>query len=1339
MLRAFFVGTGFVLIYLVLSHVPTVFGQADAKPDLTIESIVVNPPNPGAGQQADILVTVKNIGNAAATGFRVHLYVAPTDEPPTVNTPSTSTTFFGTGLGIGKTTEWKRTNHTFTAANQKIYAWVDRDNQVVESNENNNLYPNASSNSDRDSYEDDDNCAAAKPITSDGIAQQHNLFREPDADEDWVSFVAVGGVTYHAIAAAVGADADLYIELHAGCSDPPGLGSGAEITFTAPANGTYYLKVGHNLPDSYGPQTDYLLSIEGDSACAGNYEPNDICSLAGDLAVNGVAQQHSFCQNADVDWVRLEVVAGAQYRASATNTGNKADAQLGLYPDCEGAPSLDSSQQIEFTAPSSGYVYLRSANLDPAQFGAGAEYNLKVEQLNSECSGDAAEPDDGQATAKELTANAPAQTHRICPAGEQDWVKWQAVAGQSYEIETLNLAKDADTVVCLYDANGAQISCDDDSGAGLGSRLLLQNVPSNAVYYASVRHYKADVAGPNTQYDLRLSTSLCAADAFEDDGSQTHAKAISPNGAAQAHNFCPEADTDWLSFTASPGSYLIETSDLGSEADTVLELYDASGTLLASNDDYDSGLASRIAYNFSSAQPYFVRVYSYNPKRYGTDANYSLRITGSSNPTPTATPSPSPTPTQTPPPTATPVPPTTQVKTLILVNPSRLASLYNQNAVDQLMAKLGQLAQHSEVQGQIIRLDQNNEVSAAYTSWQANLTSVNHANQVATAIRNVILTYLHDHSGVEYVLLVGDDQALPFRRVRDYTAQPENTYSEVDANHPTGAALHQNYYLTDDYFVDREPTANAGREIYIPDLVVGRLIESPSDMIGLIDQFLADSTLDSYNALITGYDFVDDAAAEMCTDWQRDAPANVDCSLISQNWDVLNLQNQQLSANPSFKVQSISGHANHAVEGAPNDGYILGSDIATSSSDLAGGLIYTLGCHAGLNVPASNSIQPLDLAEAFARKRANYIGNTGFGWGISGAVGLSERLMTLFTGELLKGEQTPMGAALIKAKQNYYLETQSLDAYGEKVMQQLIFYGLPMTKVVSGLALDGEEFPGVSITGQQVAASASLSVKTLNIDFQEALANYTTEKTTSDGSYLALADHTFTTAGAPIQPLFFANLADTQSAARGVVIRSATFTTRSNFNPVIAAPYNEYVTERSEGTLDRSDAWIPALPVTLQSQAGRTNLVSQLGAYNPATSQLRLYRKLQVDLYQSTSSDQSVPQIQTVDGVVVGGTVFVKVDAEDLSGIGEVVVSYLETNAQGTSTIRSINLRFDGGSHKWLGSFAGTAQTRYFVQVVDSVGNVASATNKGQYYNPVATNRTPLATNRSIYLPMVQR
>ena len=80
--------------------------------------------------------------------------------------------------------------------------------------------------------------------------------------------------------------------------------------------------------------------------------------------------------------------------------------------------------------------------------------------------------------------------------------------------------------------------------------------------------------------------------------------------------------------------------------------------------------------------------------------------------------------------------------------------------------------------------------------------------------------------------------------------------------------------------------------------------------------------------------------------------------------------------------------------------------------DYSGGLIYTLACHAGLNVPPENTTEPLDLAEAFTRKGANYIGNTGYGWGYLYGIGLSEQVIQYFTAELKKGGS--YGGALTK-------------------------------------------------------------------------------------------------------------------------------------------------------------------------------------------------------------------------------------------------------------------------------------------------------------------------------------
>lgn len=255
------------LSLLVLLAWPTLSALASAAyvpsagPDLMIESITVNPANPGAGDTADITVVIKNQGDANAAGFYAYLYVNPVNDPPNASTSYTTHTFYGLGLAPGGTITLKRTGHLFSQANPKIYAWVDRDNQVAESDESNNLYPPPPT-AGPDAYENDDQCATAQPISTDGVAQDHNLYRDPDADVDWVKFNGVAGTTYLAQSLADGADADLSLSLFANCENS--FGSGAELQFSAEANGEYEIRVAHN-QDNYGSDTRYrlVLSVVG--------------------------------------------------------------------------------------------------------------------------------------------------------------------------------------------------------------------------------------------------------------------------------------------------------------------------------------------------------------------------------------------------------------------------------------------------------------------------------------------------------------------------------------------------------------------------------------------------------------------------------------------------------------------------------------------------------------------------------------------------------------------------------------------------------------------------------------------------------------------------------------------------------------------------------------------------------------------------------------------------------------------------------------------------------------------------------------------------------------------
>ena len=112
--------------------------------------------------------------------------------------------------------------------------------------------------------------------------------------------------------------------------------------------------------------------------------------------------------------------------------------------------------------------------------------------------------------------------------------------------------------------------------------------------------------------------------------------------------------------------------------------------------------------------------------------------------------------------------------------------------------------------------------------------------------------------------------------------------------------------------------------------------------------------------------------------------------------------------------------------------------------DLARRLLSRWGVTPASRSPTSRSAAQLDWAQAItgAKQGGLFAGNTGYGLGDDATVALAERLMALYA-QALDGTVSA-GAALMIAKQQYLATTQVLTPYDEKVLQQVVFYGLPM-------------------------------------------------------------------------------------------------------------------------------------------------------------------------------------------------------------------------------------------------------------------------------------------------------
>jgi hypothetical protein len=99
-------------------------------------------------------------------------------------------------------------------------------------------------------------------------------------------------------------------------------------------------------------------------------------------------------------------------------------------------------------------------------------------------------------------------------------------------------------------------------------------------------------------------------------------------GETQTHNFAALGDHDWVVFEAEQGrAYVVETSNLSREVDTVLELLDQEGHELASDDDGgEEFLASRLWWVATEDGRLYIRIRSFSEGDEGPGTQYDVSL-----------------------------------------------------------------------------------------------------------------------------------------------------------------------------------------------------------------------------------------------------------------------------------------------------------------------------------------------------------------------------------------------------------------------------------------------------------------------------------------------------------------------------------------------------------------------------------------------------------------------------------------------------------------------------------------------------------------------------------------
>jgi hypothetical protein len=204
------------------------------------------------------------------------------------------------------------------------------------------------------------------------------------------------------------------------------------------------------------------------------------------------------------------------------------------------------------------------------------------------------------------------------------------------------------------------------------------------------------------------------------------------------------------------------------------------------------------------------------------------------------------------------------VNTLILVNEQRLGDTYGSTDEANAVASLQTLAGERSlgVSGVVLPVESIAGVPAAYTQWDSNPCDVDSANDIANLIANEIDLVKSQHPTLEYVVFAGGDDQIPFFRVPDLERIANETgFAGQFGQNEYYGALASGDLLTDNPYLDTSPVPASGRQLFIPDLVGGRLVETAHDISTAVTQFVgSNGTLDASTAFVSGYDFVTDGS-----------------------------------------------------------------------------------------------------------------------------------------------------------------------------------------------------------------------------------------------------------------------------------------------------------------------------------------------------------------------------------------------------------------------------------------------------------------------------------------------
>jgi CSLREA domain-containing protein len=716
-------------------------------------------------------------------------------------------------------------------------------------------------------------------------------------------------------------------------------------------------------------------------------------------------------------------------------------------------------------------------------------------------------------------------------------------------------------------------------------------------------------------------------------------------------------------------------------------------------------------------------------------------------------------------------------QTLILVDESRLAA---NGLTGAILAKLQQLASAPSVRGVIVDVSDDARVRAANAQADApgNLGCPYAKNLVAHAIKEVVDAY-RAANPLKYIVIIGNDNVVPFFRYPDKAEHEDREFRHippVDDQSASQATLRRGYMMGQDEYGASQSVSYLDSRLPLPELAVGRLVETDAEVGGMIDAYLSGTSggvvPTPSRALVTGYDFMSDGAeavrAELASGLGSATAVNTliaerTCSPLDSacTWDAGDLR-QQLLGSGRHDIVYLAGHFTaHKAIAADEQSSLSAAEVALSPVDMRNAIVFSAGCHSGYNIVNSDMLAALprdpDWAQAFARKQATLIAATGFQYGDTQFVEYGEELYRQFSRQLRSGSgPVAVGAALVDAKQAF-LAGLGVNVLGLHQKTYIIstLYGLPMLSLnLAGARLSPEPVSPLSLENAPGGTPGSaLGLKYDDITLSPSLALQSIVLSNTDdlsqslvASYLSGPDGTLVRPYEPILPLDERDVSVPGRVLQGIGNRGGNYSDRPVDAIATGAPATELHRPRQ---LFCSDVFYPLqtygpnyFDLLANGASGRTRLVLTPAQFRTAgcgspqgtlrshlSSNLRLFYS---DNYGQSAYGDSRAYLAAPPSILRVASTFdpasrtvafeVNVIGDPNAGIQETWLLYTADAGPLYGTWRPLDLTQDeADSTLWRGQLAlpvgqPDKDVRFVVQAASGMGLVTLASNEGAFY-----------------------